>query len=75
LKAAERSDLGPVGLAGAVDDAGSDAGGGEVGENLRAVRREPRVVEVVVGVEEHGSFYAKNAKIAKEGLAILAFFM
>jgi len=49
---AEGGDVGPVLFAGAVDDAGADRESGEVGEDAGAVRSEPRVLEVVVGVEE-----------------------
>jgi len=49
---AEGGDVGPVLFAGAVDDAGAEGEGGEIGEDAGAVGREPGVLEVVVGVEE-----------------------
>ena len=52
-RGAEGGDGGPVGFFGAVDDRVGDAGGGEIGQNLREVRCERGRGEVVVGVEEH----------------------
>ena len=50
MRSGEGGDVGPVGLAGAVDDGAADADRGEVGEDLRVVGREPGVLQVVVGV-------------------------
>ena len=56
--------VGPVGFAGAVDDGASQGKLGKVGKDLRAMGREPRIVQVIVGIEEwsHGrSFRGADA--------------
>lgn len=52
VSAGECGDVGPVGFVSAVDDGTAERKGGEVGEDAGAVRREPRVLQVVMHVEE-----------------------